>query len=447
MFNLGPESVTILMLGGVLLGVMTGYPLAHIVGAVTLIVGYGVFGNQVVDVIYTRLTGQTVNYIFLAVPMFVFMGVMLERSQITERLYDTLYLWLGGLRGGLAITTVLVGTIMAACVGIIAASCTMLALVALPSMIKRGSDIGLASCSVCAGGTLGILIPPSIMLLVYGPMAGISVGKLFFGAFVPGFTLYALYCLYIAIRSFIQPHLAPGVPPQERNVPFLKKTSLILSSLVPPVILVFSVMGVIFFGIAPPTEAAAVGAFVATLLALAYRKLTFKVLKEASIETFKISGFIILIVSMAVAFSAVFIGAGCSQVVEELILGTPGGKWGAFSIIMFIIFILGFVIDWTGIVFIMVPIITPIGTALGFDPVWFAIMICVNLQMAFMTPPFAPAIFFVKGAAPEELGINMTDIIRGVIPFVILIVVGIALCIVFPQLITWLPNQMLTGIK
>ena len=447
MINLSPEIVTLIMLVGVLIGVMTGYPLALVVGAITLIMGYTVFGNQVVDVIYTRLTGQIVNYIFLAVPMFVFMGVMLERSRIAERLYDSLYLWLGGLRGGLAITTVLVGTVMAACVGIIAASCTMLALVALPSMIKRGYDKSLAAGSVCAGGTLGILIPPSIMLIVYGPMAGISVGKLFFGAFMPGFILSALYCGYIGIRCLLQPNIAPPVPVEERRVPFIKKTAMLVASLVPPLILVMSVLGVIFFGIAPPTEAAGVGAFVATLLAIVYRRFNLQVLRETSLETFKISGFILLIVSMAVSFSAVFIGAGCSEVVEEVILDTPGGKWGAFAIIMFIIFLLGFVIDWTGIVFIMVPIITPIGAALGFDPVWFAIMICVNLQMAFMTPPFAPAIFFVRGASPPELGIIMTDIIRGVIPFVILIMIALSLCVAFPQIITWLPGQMLVGFR
>jgi tripartite ATP-independent transporter DctM subunit len=371
------------------------------------------------------------------------MGVMLERSGITERLYDVLYLWLGGLRGGLAIVTVLIGTIMAACVGIIAASVTMLALVALPSMIKRGYSKSLAAGSICAGGTLGILIPPSIMLVLYGPMAQISVGKLFFGAFIPGFILSGLYITYIGFRSLIQPVVAPAVPLEERKIPLRRKFILLITALVPPALLVMAVLGTIFMGIAPPTEAAGVGAFAATMLTLAYRRLNWQVLKEVTTETGRICGFILLIGAMAFAFVGVFIRAGCGEVVEELILGTPGGRWGIFAIIMFIIFILGFFIDWLGIVFIMVPIITPISETLEFNQLWFGIMVCVNLQMSFMTPPFAFAIFIIKGSAPKELGLTMGDIIRGVTPFVILIMICLGLCVAFPELILWLPEKMI----
>ncbi len=386
MADLSPEILTIIMLGGVFVGVLTGFPLAIIVGALGMIVGFLIMGPNIGTLLEQRAFKIETNYILLAVPLFVFMGNMLERSGITERLYEVLYLWLGGLRGGLAIITVLIGTILAACVGIIAASVTMLSVVALPSMIKRGYDKSLATGSICAGGTLGILIPPSIMLVVYGPMAMISVGKLFFGAFIPGFLLSGLYCVYIGLRSVLQPHVAPAVPVEDRKVPFLRKTLLLLSTLVPPVILILSVLGSIFFGVAAPTEAAGVGAFVATLLALAYRRLNWPVLKEAGLLTVRLSGMIFLIAIMAFAFTAVFIRAGCGEVVEELILASPGGKWGAFGIIMFICFILGFFIDWMGIVFIMVPIVTPVTAALGFDPLWFAIMICVNLQMSFLTP-------------------------------------------------------------
>jgi tripartite ATP-independent transporter DctM subunit len=444
MVDLSPELITILMLGGVFAGVLTGYPLAIVIGALGLFFGFLEFGANVGEVLYPRtIGGILLNYPLLAAPLFIFMGLMLERSGIAERLYDALYLWLGGLRGGLAIVTVVIGTIMAACVGIIAASITMLAVVALPSMMRRGYDKSIASGSICAGGTLGILIPPSIMLVLYGPMASLSVGKLFFGAFIPGFILSGLYINYIAIRSLLQPKIAPAVPLDQRTVSFLKKTLMLLTSLIPAAVLILAVLGSIFFGVAPPTEAASMGALCSVLLVAAYRRFNWRVLYEVSLETLRLCGFIIFIVVMAFAFVGVFIGAGCDKVVEEVILGTPGGKWGAFGVIMFICFVLGMFIDWIGIVFIMVPIITPIGYALGFDPIWFAIMICVNLQMSFMTPPFAMAIFIVRGAAPKEAQLTMAEVIRGVIPFVILIMVGLVLCAVFPQLILWLPGQMI----
>lgn len=443
MIDISPELTTILMMGLILLGVLTGFPLAVPIGGVGVIFGFLLFGTGSIEMISGRVFSLVTNYTLLAVPAFIFMGGMLEHSGIAEKMYDALYLWLGGLRGGLAIITVLIGTIMAACVGVIAASITMLAMVALPAMLKRGYDKGLASGSVVAGGCLGILIPPSIMLVIYGPMAWISVGKLFMAAFFPGFTLSALYCAYIAIRSYLQPKIAPSIPPEERRMPFLKKTILLVTAMAPTAILIIAVLGVIFLGIAAPTEASATGAFVATLLAIAYRRFNFKVLKETAIATLKLTSMILLIGSCAFAFVGVFLSAGCGNVVEELILGTPGGRWGAFASVMFIVFLLGFFIDWIGILFIIVPIISPLAPVLGFDPLWFAMMICVNLQMSFMTPPFAPGIFFLRGTASKELGLTMGDIIRGVIPFIILVIIGLALCVIFPQIILWLPAQMI----
>jgi len=444
MIDISPETIAIIMLLGVLLGVITGFPLAPVIAGIALVVGYFTWGGpQVTDLFYSRMWGLIRSYVILAAPLFIFMGLMLERSGIAERLYDALYLWLGGFRGGLAVTTVLIGTILAACVGIIGASVTMLALIALPAMVKRGYDKALASGSVCAGGTLGILIPPSIMLVLYGPMAEISVGKLFMAAFIPGLVLSGLYCTYIAFYCLLRPEKAPAVPPEERTVPFLKKTTMLFTSLVPPVILVLAVLGSIFFGVAPPTEAASVGAFAAILLALAYRRLTFATLRDTAFQTLRVTSKVIFVAVCAFMFVGVFLGLGGGGVVKELVLASPGGRWGAFAVIMFVVFILGMFIDWLGILFIMVPIITPIGPALGFDTLWFAMMICVNLQMSFMTPPFAYAIFFLRGAAPSELGVSTADIIRGVIPFVILIMVGLGLCVAFPQLILWLPAQMI----
>jgi tripartite ATP-independent transporter DctM subunit len=319
----------------------------------------------------------------------------------------------------------------------------MLSLIAVPSMLKRGYSKPMAAGATCAGGTLGILIPPSVMLVVLGPTAGISVGKLFFGAFMPGFLLSLLYCSYIIIRSYLQPNIAPSVPVEERKVPFVRKTALLAYALVPPGLLIMAVLGTIFLGIAPPTEAAGIGAFVAVLLALGYRKLTWKALREAGIETAKICGLIFLIFTMSYSFVAVFIGAGGAAVVQDYILNAPFGRWGAFVIVMFVVFVLGMFIDYLGIILIIVPLVIPILPVLGFNPLWFTIMIAVNLQMSFMTPPFSPGLFIAYGTIPRELNVTMGDIIRGAIPFVILIIIGISLCVFFPQIVLWLPGMMI----
>ena len=443
MIDMSPEVITLILFGGILFGVFIGYPLAFPIGGIALIVGLLVFGEGTLPILYSRLFGLIHNYILVAVPLFIFMGIMLEHSGIAERMFEVLYVWLSGLRGGLAIITVLIGTILAATVGIIGASISMLALVALPAMLKRGYDKSIASGAVVAGGCLGILIPPSIMLVIYGPMAQISVGKLFMAAFFPGFTLSALYCTYIGLRCLLQPRLGPAMPPEERSVPWGQKISMLLVSLLPPAILILSVLGVIFLGIAPPTEAAAVGAFISTILAIIYRRFSWRVLRETSIQTLRLTSMILLIGGMSYALVGIFLRAGCGDVVADLILATPGGRWGAFSVVMFIIFILGFFIDWIGILFIMIPIISPLAPALGFDSLWFGMMICVNLQMAFMTPPLAQGLFFLRGAADPSLGITMGDIIRGAFPYVGLIMICLLLCTFFPQIILWLPSMMI----
>lgn len=443
MIALSPEIVTIIMLGGLLLLVITGYPFAIVIGAIALGVGYVLFGPPTFDIMYVQMFSILGNYYFLAVPLFVFMGLMLQSSGTAERMYAALYLWLGGLRGGLAIITVVLGTILAACVGVIAASVSMLTLIALPAMIKRGYDKSLAAGAVCAGGTLGILIPPSVMLVIYGPMASISVGKLFMGAFMPGLILAGLYSGYIALRCLLQPKMAPPVPVEERAVPFIKKMVILITSILPPIFIILSVLGVIFMGIAPPTEAAAVGAVAATVLAIVFRKFNWQVLKDVALRTLTITVMIQLIAALSVAYTAIFLKAGGGHVVEEAILAVPGGRWASFVVIMFIYFLLGFFIDFLGILFIMVPILAPLAPILGFDPVWFGIMICVNLQMSFLTPPMAAAIIFLRGTAAPELGVNMSDVIRGVFPYVGLIMIGLALMIAFPEIILWLPALMI----
>jgi tripartite ATP-independent transporter DctM subunit len=440
---ISPEIVTLGMFGALLIGVLTGFPLALPIGGVGVITGYLLFGPNSFDLIYSRLYDILTNYGFMAVPLFVFMGNMLERSGIAEKMYDAIYVWFGKFRGGLAITSILIGTIMAACVGIIAASITMLTLVALPAMMKRNYDKSLATGTICAGGTLGILIPPSILLIIYGPVAWISVGKLFMAAFMPGFLLSGLYILYIAIRSYIQPSVAPATEfKEDERLSFGQKTKKLLLAIGPTALLILSVMGAIYFGLASPTEAAAVGAAVSTLLTIVYGRFSWKVLKDVSISSIKLTGMVLLVAGCSTAFVSIFLSAGGGDVVERFILSIPGGRWASFALIMIVCFILGMFIDWIGIIFVMVPILAPIVPQLGFDPLWFAMMIIVNLQMSFLTPPFAYSIFFLKGASAPELGINTSDIIRGVIPFIILIAIGLMLMIAFPQIILWLPSTM-----
>lgn len=439
---ISPEVITIGMFGALLVGVLTGFPLALPIGGVGVLTGYLLFGPNSFDLIYSRVTAIITDYGFMAVPLFVFMGNMLEKSGIAEKMYDAVHVWFGKFRGGLAITSVLIGTIMAACVGIIAASITMLTLVALPAMMKRNYDKGLATGAICAGGSLGILIPPSIMLIIYGPVAWISVGKLFMAAFMPGFLLSGLYMLYIAIRAYLQPSVAPSAIDEGSKLSFGQKTKLLLLAMGPTALLILSVMGAIYFGLASPTEAAAVGAAVSTILTVLYGRFSWKVLKEVSLDSIKLTGMVLLVAGCSTAFVSIFLSAGGGDVVESFILSIPGGRWGAFALIMMVCFILGMFIDWIGIIFVMVPILAPIIPQLGFDPLWFAMMIIVNLQMSFLTPPFAYAIFFLKGAAAPKLGINTSDIIRGVIPFVILIAIGLILMIAFPQIILWLPSTM-----
>ena len=443
MIDLSPQAVAIAMTGGLLLGIASGFPLGLVLGGVAMVVGVLAWGPQVFSMFYERLFGVLTEYTFLAVPLFIFMGIMVQKSGVSDKLFSALHIWLGGFRGGLAIGTVLLGTILAACVGVIAASVTMLGLIALPAMLNRGYSKELATGACCAGGTLGILIPPSIMIILYGPMATISVGKLFMAAFIPGFILSALYCTYIAVRCFTRPREGPALPPSERTLPWSKKINMLLTSMVPPIFLVLAVLGSIFLGIASPTEAAAVGALASILLAAAYRSLSLRVVKETAYTTMGTFSMVFVIVVGASFFTGVFLRMGCGDVVAHLITAMPGGKWGSFIIIQLIIFILGMFIDWIGIIMIMIPIVSPIVIELGFNPLWFAMMIIVNLQMSFLSPPFAYAIFFLKGVTTPEMRIDSSHIIRGVIPFIGLIAIGLLLLIRFPQLILWLPSMMI----
>ena len=436
------------MLGGVFVLVLTGFPIAFVIGSVSFLVGMAVFGaNTTFHILFTRFYDLSLNYPYLAVPLFTFMGVILQQSGITNELYENLFDALGRLKGGLAIVTIVFGTILAACLGVIAASVTILTLMALGPMLNRGYDRGIASGSIVAAGTLGILIPPSIMLIVYAPQAGLSIGQMFMGAIFPGLLLSSMYILYVVIRCMINPKLGPAIPAEQMTPITPAKILKLLKSMLPPVLLIAAVLGTIFSGIAPPTEAAAVGCTASILLAIAYRKFSFKMLKTASLETMKVSAFVVLIAALSYAFVGIFMNAGAGDVVAELILSVPGGKWASFAVVMLIVFALGMFIEWIGIVFIVVPIFSIIFAKLGFDPLWAGMMVVINLQMAFMTPPMAMSIFVLKGTAPKEYNLEMGDIIRGVLPFVAIVGFVLVLLVIFPGIITWLPEKMIVNVR
>jgi len=437
---MSPEIIVILMFAGLFLGIFFGFPTAFVLGGLSMIIGCFFLGPEVFGFFVVRLEGVMKNYDLLAVPLFLFMGVFIEKAGVAERLYNALYLILGGLRGGLGISTIAICAVFAAATGVVGASEVTIGLMALPAMLSRNYNISLTCGAICAGGTLGILIPPSVMIVVYGPVAGLSVGRLFLGALVPGILLALLYIIYMGVRCYFRPQDGPPMPPEERAVPLKGKVILLLTSVVPCALLILAVLGSIFFGIAAVTEAAAVGAISSTALAAAYGRLNFQVVKEACLSTLLITSMILMIAIAASFFSTVFVAVGGDDVISRLFLDLPLGRWGILFSIMFLLIVLGTVIDWIGIVFIVVPLITPIADKLGFDPIWFATLVMVNLQISFLTPPFAYSIFYLKGITPPE--VQTSDIYRGVIPFVGLQVIGLMLCILFPGLITFLPGMM-----
>ncbi len=438
---MSPEMSVCLMFATLLLGIFLGFPTAFVLGGVAMIFGLINVGPEIFGFFITRLFGLMTNYTLLAVPLFLFMGVFMEKSGMARRLFNAMYLLWGGLRGGLGISTIAISAIFAATTGVVGASEVTIGLMALPAMLKNGYNKSLACGSVCAGGTLGILIPPSVMIVIYGPIAQLSVGKLFLGAVVPGILLTMLYMVYIGVRCYFRPEDGPPMPEEERAVPLRQKVWLFLSAVLPAMLLIFSVLGSIFMGIAAVTEAAAVGVIASMVLAACHGQLNFKTLKNAGYETLNITSMIMMIAVGASFFSTVFVTLGGDDVIIGLFSSLPFGRWGALLVIMLLLILLGMFIDWMGIIFIVVPLITPIAAELGFDPIWFAVLVMLNLQISFLTPPFAYSIFYLKGITPPD--VKTTDIYRGVIPFVGLQILAVLLCILFPQLLTWLPGHFI----
>jgi tripartite ATP-independent transporter DctM subunit len=438
---MSPELMSIIMFACLLIVLFSGLPIAFSMGGLAVIFGYLFWGPQCFYMFASKTYGLMDNYILVAAPLFIFMAMMVERSGIADDLYHAIHVWFGPLRGGLAIATILVCTVFGATTGIIGASVVSMGLLALPAMLKRGYQPELATGTICAGGTLGILIPPSLMLVVYGAYVGISVGDLFAAAILPGLLLSGLYIIYVGVLCHIRPDIGPPLPVEERKLGLKQKLALGAKSIVPPLFLILAVLGTIFFGIATPTEAAGMGALGSIILVACYGKLSWSVLKETCYRTLRVTSMVVFLVIGASAFTSVFLGVGGGKSVENLLSGLQIGPIGILAIMMFVLFILGMFIDWLAILLIIIPVFIPVANKLGFDPLWFALLICVNLQMSFLTPPFGYALFYLKGCAPPN--VTLGHIYRGIIPFVILQMVGLLLCIIFPEIILWLPNKLM----
>ncbi len=435
------EFWALVMLAVVILLLLFGYPVAFTLGAVSAAFGLIWLGLDFFSLLPMRIWGIMTNFTLLAVPLFVFMGVMLEKSGIAEELLETMAMLFGRIRGGLAISIVLVGTLLAATTGVVGATVVTMAVIALPAMLKHGYNPALASGTIAASGTLGQIIPPSIVLILLGDVIGVPVGELFMGAVLPGLLLVSMFIAYIAYVAWRRPGDAPAIDRAALSVTDGKALALkVFKSLIPPLALVFAVLGSIFFGIATPTESAAVGAFGAMLLALIHRRLNRENLQKAVQQTTKLTSMVFLILIGATTFGLVFKGMGGDDLVHEIMTGLPGGVWGFIIVSMVLLFVLGFFLDFLEICFIAVPILTPIALYYGIDPLWFAILIAVNLQTSFLTPPFGFSLFYLKAAAPSS--IKMAQIYRGIIPFVCIQVVVLGLLMAFPAITTWLPGVM-----
>lgn len=435
-----PEITTILMLLSLFV-LITGFPLAFGLASVGLLFGLLTTGSSFLFLIPSRiLDGILSEYIMAAIPLFIFMGTMMQTSGVAGRAFYILQRWMGTMRGGIAISAMVLSILFAATTGVVGASVTVIGLLAVPAMINAKYSKALASGVVCAGGTLGILVPPSIMLILYAPMAGVSVIQMFAGAIIPGLLLGISYIIYILIRCAILPNDGPGLPANEK-LPFFCRESIISSIkyLFPPVLLILAVLGSIFFGVASPTEAGAVGALSATILCIIYGQLTWERFKQNCYITIRITSMIILIAVAANIFTGAFLSAGCGQVITNFLNALGLGPWGMFITVLLIILFMGMFIDWIGILLIIVPIFSPIVHLTGFNPLWVGLVICTSLQISFLTPPFAYAIFYLKGM---DLGPSLSDIYNGVFPFVALQIIVVILMLIFPEIALWLPTKI-----
>ncbi|EHQ04752.1 TRAP transporter large permease [Leptonema illini] len=425
-----------LMFLGLLVFLFSGYPVAFSLAGVGLLfsiigMAVGVFEPALFYALPERMFGIMANTILLAVPFFIFMGTMLEKTKIAEELLTGIGKLFGPLRGGLAVAVVLVGTLLAAATGVVGASVVAMGMISLPVMLRYGYSKELATGVIIASGTLGQIIPPSVVLVILGDQMGVSVGELFVGALVPGLIVAGLFLVYVIVIAMVKPELAPALPAEERPANLKALLADVALALLPPLFLILLVLGSIFAGVATPTEAGALGAMGALTLAAVRRKLTKKALFDTMEGTAKLTIMVVFLLIGSTVFALVFRGVGGDIWIDDWLLNIPGGKWGLLTVSMLVIFVLGFFIDFFEIVFIVVPILAPAAVRLGIDPVWFGVLIGMNLQTSFLSPPFGFSIFYLKGIAPPE--IRTEHIYRGVVPFIALQLIALFILLAFPE--------------
>ena len=450
-FEIDIAWLTVLMFGSLAILLMAGLPLAFVTGGLACVFLF-LFGDaRILNILPSRIFPLMTDYQLSAIPLFIFMASMLERAGIIEELYDMVYKLLGGLRGGLAVATIIASTLLAAMCGVIGATEVTMGMIALPAMVARNYHPTIACGSILAGGTLGILIPPSILAILFAVVAQQSVGELFIGAVIPGLILSSMYILYVLVVTFFKPEAGPALPEDER-VDFAQKLRL-LKNMTAPIALVTLVLGIIFAGIATPVEAAGVGTFGAIVVAAMHRRLSWVNVRAAAITTLRVTGMVLWIIFGATLFVGFYVVNGGQEFVNETILGTGLGPYGILTLMMVILVVLGMFLDWVGILLLAVPIFVPLMKTLSFDglfglpgvapdelALWFGVVYMVNMQMSFISPPFGYALFYLKSVAPPE--VTMAQIYRSSLPFLFLQATGLAICIIFPDVVLWLPRQV-----
>ena len=431
--------LSILLVVGIILLLLIGLPLAFATGSIATLATLYLFGPDALQLVVMRVFDMMGNYVLVAVPLFIFMANMMERAGVAEQLYTAVHIWSGRMPGGLAIGTIVACCLMAAMVGIVGAEVVTLGLIAVPTMLKRGYHKDIALGSVCAGGGLSTLIPPSVVFIVYAMTAGVSVGKLFIAGIIPGLLLALLYIGYITIRTGFNPELAPPAPPEEQGLSLREKTKY-LKGLILPFLIAMGVLGSIYAGVATPTEAAGVGCIGATAACLLNGNLTFSAVRTVLFGTLRVSAMCYWLMFGAQCIIGIYNMAGGAAFVKTIFTHLPLGPVGIIIVMQLILIFLGCFIDFIGILLLTMPLFVPIVVELGYDPVWFGVLFCMNMQISYISPPFGPSAFYLKGVLPPDSEITVTDIFRSTIPYVFLILTALALLMAFPWLALWLPG-------
>jgi len=434
-----PEYLGLVLLAALLTGIFVGFPIAFTLIILSLVFGYIGFGETVFYLMVFQTIGLMKEETLAAVPLFIFMGHVLEQAGLMERLFNAFRLILAPVRGSLYLGVLFTSTIFATATGIIGASVTVMGLMAAPAMTKARYDPKLSAGAITAGGTLGILIPPSVMLVVMGPIVGVSIVELFAAAIVPGLLLSGLYIGYVMIRSFMNPALGPPLPMEERATSYGQIVREFFAGVVPLAVIIFAALGSIIAGLATPTEAAAMGAAGAVLLTLFYGRLNYTMMRDAAMKTLQTSSLVLFLAVASNVYGAVFTRLGTSTMIANTLVALPVPPLVMLALLMFIIFLLGWPLEWPAIIFIFLPIFVPVVQALKFDMVWFSTLVAVNLQTAFLSPPVAMAAYYLRAVAPQW---TLSDIYRGMFDFMVLQMIGLALLFFFPQIALWLPNLL-----